>query len=575
MENLSLVRLVCARRARFAAVAASSLLVGALGWATAFFVQAVLDRMGQPHILWSAAATLAVVAVLRFALAVLRQRLQLGLAYGVEGELSEEFLRHVGRLEMRAVEQTTPGDLVRRLRGVDYLRTLLEDRAAGIVFDACLALGALLLLILRSPACVPFVVVGAMLPALVSLVARRGSTASFREIQEADGRYTQGTMEAVRGVREVRLLGAEDWMLGRLTKVRTAWTAARRRHVLRAGTAQSLSLLLTTLSGGALLLFGALRRMSPGELMFVLTLAGMLVAPLEQLVSTGVVFSEARVALTRIEEVLRLPAEPRLRGSDVPRGGIRLEGIDFAYRPDRPVLRNLDLEIPEGSTVAIVGESGAGKSTLLALLSGLYVPDAGRILVGGTDLRALPLEAWRRRMGAVFHDPRFFEGTVLENLRLGCESASFEDVRRAARKACAEEFILQHPRKYEAPLLRDGSGFSAGQLQRLALARALAREPELLLLDEATNNLDARTEAGVLGALAEGRTRRTTVFVSHRLASTVRADRIVVLHEGRVAESGTIRDLLERDGLYRRLWHRQLPVNESIGRVLSIPEVRR
>jgi ATP-binding cassette subfamily B protein len=369
-------------------------------------------------------------------------------------------------------------------------------------------------------------------------------------------------MDAILGVRDLRLTEGEGWLLNRVKGVYAAFQDYRIRHILKLTLLSAVTILVSALAGVAILLLGAHRvhdgLLTPGQLMFLFTLSGTMLGPLEQLAATWISFDEASVAHARYEEILRLPAEARETPKDVEelKGGLKLDRVTFGYRPERPILSEVDLEIEPGGSVALVGESGAGKSTLLAILAGLYAPDRGRVLLDGKDLREHGLPKVREKTGVVFQSPHLFEGTIDENIRMGRWNASAEEVRDAARLAHADEFIGALPEGYRTRVSWNGSNFSGGQVQRIALARALVGRPRLLLLDEATGNLDANTEAAIWDTLSASRC--TRLFVTHRLSTTARMNRIVVMDRGRIAESGTFRELLDRDGLFRRLWKRQV-----------------
>lgn len=571
---MNLTRLLLRHPGRLAALLGCSAVTGILGWAVALFLQRVVDRSAGPLALFAAGVVIA--ALVRSAVLVVRQTLQLSLSRRIQGDLSSRYLDRLLRLEMRGYDACAGGDLIRRLRGLEHVRQIVGDRVLGLLFDAVLVAGAFAVLCGYGVSLALLALGGALFPALAILAIQRPAGRSFDESQAADGRLIQGCIDALKGIRDVKLAGAEAAVLARLEADHEAGRRARDRHALQLGSVQALNLAFTTAATVLILLVGAGRvgtgALTPGGLVFVFAMAGMLLGPLEQLAGLAFLFGETRLALRRCAEILELPVERAGSGVEPAAGSIRLEGVTFGYDPARPVLRDVSLEIPAGTSLAIVGESGSGKSTLLALLAGLHAPDRGRIRVDGADLRATSLPAWRRMLGAVFHPAHLFDGTVADNIRFGRPGATDEEVRSAAREARAEEFLLRRPLGYATPVTRDGSAFSSGQAQRIALARALVRRPKVLLLDEATNHLDAATEQAVWDALADAR--RTTVFVAHRLASTLRADRVAVLDEGRIVECGPPGELLERDGPYRRLWLRQGgPVPGSAFRAARNPDL--
>jgi ATP-binding cassette subfamily B protein len=269
---------------------------------------------------------------------------------------------------------------------------------------------------------------------------------------------------------------------------------------------------------------------------------------------------KAAGAMERVGELLDArpqvasPAEPRPLPAPA-RGEIAVQDVTFAYpgRTGHPALREFSLTVRPGERVALVGPSGAGKSTLFRLLLRFYDPQAGRILFDGVDLKNADLAELRARMALVAQDSPLFSGTALDNVRFGREAATPEQVRAAIRAAQAEGFLAALPQGLETPVGERARALSGGQRQRLAIARALVRSAPVLLLDEATSALDAENERLVQAALGEAMAGRTTLVIAHRLATVLKADRIVVMDEGRVVEQGGHAELVARGGLYARL----------------------
>ena len=253
--------------------------------------------------------------------------------------------------------------------------------------------------------------------------------------------------------------------------------------------------------------------------------------------------------------------EPAVRAVLPPgKGAVALEGVSFAYpsRRGQPVLTDVDLTIAPGEVVALVGPSGAGKSTILALLHRFYDVDAGRVLLEGVDIRTLPLGELRRALAMVAQEPVLFSGTIRDNIGYGKAGASPADIERAARDAYAHDFVTGFPDGYDTVIGERGTKLSGGQKQRIALARALLADPRVLILDEATSNLDAESESLVQAALARLMHDRTTIIVAHRLSTVRDADRIVVIEDARVVEQGRHDELMARRGTYHRLVEHQL-----------------
>ncbi len=306
-------------------------------------------------------------------------------------------------------------------------------------------------------------------------------------------------------------------------------------------------------TGGEAISFGTL-------VMFILFVQ-MLFGPIRQLSEKYNLLQSAMASSERIFSLL--DTEPRIAQPERPRpappvaDGIRFEDVHFSYIAGQPILRGLDFEIPSGRTVAVVGATGAGKSTLINLMTRFYDVDQGRITIDGVDLRELDLVGLRRLYAVVPQDVFLFSGTVADNLRLAAPELAEETMWDILSQVGAARFVRELPGGLQAAVSERGGSFSTGQKQLLALARALAADPRVLILDEATANIDTQTEQLIQQATARLLAGRTALVIAHRLSTIQRADNIIVMHRGRIAEQGTHGELLRRDGLYRRLYQMQ------------------
>jgi ABC-type transport system involved in Fe-S cluster assembly fused permease/ATPase subunit len=298
-----------------------------------------------------------------------------------------------------------------------------------------------------------------------------------------------------------------------------------------------------------------------GDVVFINTMLSQLFRPLDFL---GMVYREIRQGLIDMEamfklvdtpeEVVDLPDAPALIAQG---GSVRFEAVDFAYDPERQILKQVDFAVPVGGTLAVVGPSGAGKSTLARLLFRFYDVTGGRILIDGQDIRQINQASLRRVIGIVPQDTVLFNDTIGYNIAYGREGADQAEVEAAARGAAIHDFIASLPDGYDTKVGERGLKLSGGEKQRVAIARTLLKDPQLLILDEATSALDSRTEAAIQDTLNLLAQRRTTIIVAHRLSTIVHADEIVVMDKGRIAERGTHAGLVARGGLYAEMWARQ------------------
>jgi ATP-binding cassette subfamily B protein len=323
------------------------------------------------------------------------------------------------------------------------------------------------------------------------------------------------------------------------------------------------------LAGGmGLVVFGwSSGRFTPGDVVLVSTLLTQLFRPLDLL---GMVYRTIRQGVTDMGAMFDLidtPAEvedvadaPALA---VSRGHVRFENVRFGYDPERPILKGIDLDVPAGTTLAVVGPSGAGKSTLARLLFRFYDPTGGRITIDGQDIARVRQDSLRTAIGIVPQDTVLFNDTVGYNIAYGRNGATADEIAAAARGAAIEPFIESLPQGYDTRVGERGLKLSGGEKQRVAIARTLLKNPPVLILDEATSALDSRTEADILATLEAIEQGRTTIVIAHRLSTVVHADRIVVLEAGAVVESGTHAELLRRGGVYAEMWARQAAEREE------------
>jgi ATP-binding cassette subfamily B protein len=474
------------------------------------------------------------------------------------------------------------GELVSRL-GTDCatLQNLVSAQVSMSFRHVITALGALVLLFFTSPRLTLLMLCVVPPVAIGAVWYGRKVRALARRYQDALADASHVAEESLSAIRTVRAFVAEDAERARYRQaVDDAYEAARRRALAGSGfmgaaSAGGYGAMAAVLGyGGVLVARGSL---TPGALTAFLVYTLFIAMSLGALAE---LWAEAMRGLGAADRVFALmdrePSMP-LRGGAVPghparttgpndgllptRGArITFEQVRFSYptRPDVPVLSGLDLEIVGGEVVALVGASGAGKSTIAALVGRLYDPASGRILLDGHDLRGLDPAWLRGQIGVVPQEPVLFSATVEENVRYGRPGASRDEVVAACRAAHADAFIRSFPEGYDTKVGERGQQLSGGQRQRVAIARAVLKDPRILLLDEATSALDAESEALVQDALEKLMVGRTALVIAHRLSTVARADRVVVLEAGRVAESGAHAALMQRGGTYRRLVERQL-----------------
>jgi subfamily B ATP-binding cassette protein MsbA len=320
--------------------------------------------------------------------------------------------------------------------------------------------------------------------------------------------------------------------------------------------------LLTFSAAAAVLWYGGRQvidgSVSPGDLFAFVLFAGILIGPFSSAARVFAQIREAQGATQRVFEILDTHSEvsnsPTATSLSTVSGHIRAEHVSFAYDPRQPVLADMSFEAKPGELVAIVGPTGAGKTTVMNLLHRFYDPTEGHITIDGQDLRQVTMDSWYRQIALVPQETILFGGTILDNIRYGDNEATEEKVVAASRAAHAHDFIMSFPDQYQTIVGEKGINVSGGQRQRIAIARAIVKNPRILLLDEATSALDSESERLVQEALEHLMKGRTTFVIAHRLTTIQRADRILVLNKGRLVETGTHAELMDRKGLYQYLY---------------------
>jgi len=487
--------------------------------------------------------------------------------------LRQRLFAHLQRLDSSFFDRYPVGRLMTRVTtDIESLADLFSSGVVSLLGDSVKLVAIIAILWWLDPPLALVTLAAAPVLFLLSYLFRSRIRTNYREVRARIARINAYLQEAISGMLLVQLFRRERENEAEFRGINKDHCDAELTSVVYESSFSALIELIGTLAtalivwyGGGQILRGAL---TFGTLVAFLEYSGRFFGPLRDLSSFYAVMQAAMASLERIFALLDTrPAiiSPAATAPDPGRqvGRIDFDRVRFAYHPDQPVLHGVSFRVAAGEKVAVVGATGAGKTTLIKLLIRLYDPTGGVIRLDGIDLRDLPLASLRRRIGVVMQDHVLISGTIASNIAFGDRALSREAIVEAARLVHADPFIRSLPRGYDEPVRERGGNLSVGQKQLISFARALAYDPGVLVLDEATSSVDSETEALIQDALHRLLQGRSAVIIAHRLATIVGADRILVFHHGRLVEEGTHAALLRHGGIYRRLYDLQFGLDEE------------
>jgi len=493
----------------------------------------------------------------------LRQQITILLGQRVIFDVRGRIMRHIHQLPVRYFDNTPVGTMVTRTTSdVEALAEMFSSGVAAVASDLLLLVLIVVALFWINPQ-MAFVAL-ALLPLVVifSLWFGKRMRTAFRTVRERLSRLNGFQQEAFTGIRVTRLFRREETMAEKFDVRNASLMQGHFRTIFNFSLFFPSIELFSAFAQAAVLVLAASRladgQLTWGEFTYFWMALALFLRPIRELSERFNILQAALAAAERIFSVLDEPVEtpdaPSAIGAGQLKGAVRFEDVQFAYIEGEPVLRGISFDIKPGETVAIVGPTGAGKTSIISLLSRLWEPQQGRILIDGRDASNYARRELRGRIAVVLQDVFLFAGTVEENIRLGKPGITSERIREACRTVHADKFIEKLRGGYDSELRERGRNLSVGQKQLLAFARALAADPAILVLDEATSSIDTETEMVIQDAMDRLMADRTSIVIAHRLSTVRRADRILVMHHGQLVEQGTHAELMVEDGLYARLY---------------------
>jgi ATP-binding cassette subfamily B protein len=547
----------------------ASFFVQLFGLANPLMVQIIIDKV----IVQNSVDTLQVLGVFLVAIAIfeailttLRTYLFVDTTNRIDMSLGSEIIDHLLRLPLRYFERRPVGEISTRVNELENIRQFLTGTALTVVLDAVFSVVYIIAMMIYSPL-LTLVALG-IVPVFVGLtlffspIIRK----QLRTKAERNAQTQSYLVEIMTGIQTVKAQNIELRSRWQWQEKYANYVSAGFETVITSTFASSTSNFLNKLSGLLVLWVGAFLvlqgDLTLGQLIAFRIIASYVTSPILRLTQLWQNFQETALSLERLADIVDTPQESEQDRTNIPmpliKGNVKYENVSFRFKNHGPLqLYNVSVDFPPATFVAVVGQSGAGKSTLTKLVSRLYEPESGRILIDGYDISKVELYSLRRQVGVVPQDPLLFDTTVQENIALTNPDASTEEIIEAAKVAAAHEFIMSLPNGYNTRVGERGSALSGGQRQRIAIARTVLQQPRVLVLDEATSALDYATEQQVCINLIDAFSDRTVFFITHRLGSIKNSDVIVMMDAGSVVEQGSHEDLMKLKGRYYYLYQQQ------------------
>lgn len=547
----------------------ASLIYTILGILGAFYFKELIDSIlpdGLKKTLMTLSIGVILLNIFRVILNAFRSHLLLYLSQKLDIALLLGYYRHVMELPMNFFGTRKVGEIISRFNDAGKVRDAISGATLTIMIDTFMAIAGAIILYIQNAKLFLITIIIVTLYIIIVFSFNKWYEKLNRKQMEDNAQLTSYMVESLNGIQTVKAYNAER-RTNRETEIRFVKLL---RSVFNLSWVNNLQASLKTfveLVGGVVILWAGGMSVIKGDMTIgaLITFNSLLVYfldPVKNLIDLQPQMQTAVVAADRLGEILDLEAEKienerRKMNPDSLSGDIEFKNVNFRYGTRKIVLENINLTIKKGQKIAFVGESGSGKTTLSKLLLHLYSVESGDILINGNNIEDIQIEVLREKIAYIPQETFLFSGTIFENLTLGLDDATMDDIIEASKMAQAHEFINELPLRYETRLEENGANLSGGQRQRLAIARAMLKKPDILILDEATSNLDAITERALDQTIHEFSKEVTTIFIAHRLSTIKNCDNIYVLEKGKVIESGTHKELIVLGGKYAELVKQQ------------------
>ncbi len=569
------ISLLLPQKALFIYSIIGSIILTVLGIASSFFNKFLMDEIlpyGLKNQLKVFVIAFLVLGITQIILSAIRQHMLLYLSQKIDIPLLLGYFKHVYKLPMNFFTTRKVGDILTRFSDAFTIKNVLTSISLSLIMDVILAtVSAVILYIMNSTLFIVIAILTVVSAALIYIFKEPYKKINLKQM-EAGARLNSHIIESLKGVETLKILAAEDKSIEKLENEYIKNLKIAFKEGVLSNIQGSISSGVSTIGNLILMYIGATLvidgKITLGSLMAFTSLSGYFMEPIGRLIGLQLSIQEASISLKRISEIYEVDKEQveedkvSIEAID---GDIELENVTFRYGSRAPVLKGVSIKIPKGKKVALVGESGSGKTTISKLLLKYYTPEEGKIRLSGYDIEELDIYSLRKALAYVPQNIELFSGSIRENIVLGKERATYEEIKTACENASCTSFIEKLPAKYDTFLDEAGGGLSGGEKQRLALARALIKKSKFLILDEATSNLDFISEAKIYDTLFVKGKNLTMLIIAHRLSTIRNCDVIYVMDNGKVVEEGNHESLLKKKGYYYKLYVSQVGELETKG----------
>lgn len=547
----------------------SSILITVLGIIGAFYFKFLLDDI-LPNNLNKSLLVISVamigLSIFKIITQFFRSLLLIHMSQNIDIPLLLGYYNHVIDLPMNFFGTRKVGEIISRFNDAGKIRDAISSATLTLMIDTLMAIVGGVILYMQSSKLFWFCFIPIVFYLALVFIFKKSLEDVNRDVMEDNAKLTSYLVESIEGIETVKAFNGERKVNLETEKKFIKFIKSVFKYGYVNNLQGSLKNTVKGIFGIFILWIGAYLALkgdiTVGTLISFNALLAYFIEPIERMINLQPQLQSAMVAADRLGEILDLELEKskdedKKINPNTLLGNINFKNIDFRYGTRQLVLKNINMDIKPGEKIALVGESGSGKTTIAKLLMSFYNTEKGEIIINNYNIKDINKEALRDKMSYISQDSFFFSGSIKENLQFANEYATYEEIIEVCKQAQIHDFINSLPLRYETPLEEKGTNFSGGQRQRLAIARALIKKPEILIMDEATSNLDSITEKAIEKTIEECTKNVTTIIIAHRLSTIMRCDRIYVMDKGEVIEEGNHEDLLKKQGYYYRLWSGQ------------------